>query len=93
MSEQSKWLIRSMSSFFLGWVTGAAAGAVAALLIAPQSGAETQQQLRRQAETLQREADRIVEEGRRKAEGRVAEARAAVSDRLKQGAAVLEPEG
>ena len=93
MREQTKWLIRSMSSFFLGWVTGATAGAVAALLIAPQSGAETQQQLRRQAESLRKEADRVMQDGRRKAESRVAEARTAISDRLKEGAAVLEPEG
>lgn len=93
MSERTRWFFRSVFSFLLGWIIGAAAGIVTGLLLAPRSGAETQDQLLRQAEWMREEADRAIEEVKRKAEGQVAEARSAISERLKQGATMVEPEG
>lgn len=93
MLERTKWIVRSVASFFLGWITGAAVGALTALLLAPQPGTETQEQLKRRAEALRDETDRAIDERRRRAEGKVAEARTAISERLRKGAAMLEPEG
>ncbi|MFQ5799198.1 MAG: YtxH domain-containing protein [Anaerolineales bacterium] len=91
MNEQTNGRVGTLVGFILGWLLGALAGAMTALLLAPQSGAETQKQIIRQAEAAKDEADRALEQSKRNAEGKVAQARTAFSDRLRQGAAILEP--
>ena len=65
----------SVGTVFLAMVTGALAGAVAALLLAPQTGAESREQLRTYArraeegirdigEKAGREFERVVQKGR-----------------------------
>lgn len=51
------------STFFAGAVLGAVAGAVAALLLAPQSGRETRQQIKRNAQQARVRGNLLLKEG------------------------------
>lgn len=92
MRSQMKWRLRALGTFVFGWLTGVAAGGVTALLLAPQSGTETQRRIRQQAGAMRDEADQVIEQRMQIAEGKISALRRSLSDRLKQGAAALEPE-
>jgi gas vesicle protein len=77
-------------AFILGSLIGGAAGFIYAMLSAPQSGAETQAQLRERAKALRAEANNRVETGRDSIKKSIDEQRLAVADWLEQGAAMLD---
>ncbi len=79
----------SLGSVFLGALIGALAGATVSLLMAPRSGAETQQEIRRRSRELRDEAEKHLDEGRGVAQRSVRQARTTVADWLEQGSAVL----
>ena len=62
--------------FLTGFLLGAVAGAAAALLLAPQSGEETRQQIREGGIELQSRTGDLTEAGRKRAEELAAQARA-----------------
>ena len=80
----------SAGSFLLGSMLGGAAGYVAALLLAPRSGEETQAEIRAQALAMRQKANDVVMEGRRSIEEQVDRGRHAVADWLEQGSTILE---
>ena len=80
----------SPTSFFLGSIIGAMAGAAAALLFAPQSGDEIQEEIKKKANVVWEEADLAVEKSKRLAESRIAEARNVAAEWFKEGASILE---
>jgi len=63
------------------FLLGAAVGAVAALLFAPASGAETRKKVKKLSKDLTREAKRRFEQGR-----------ARVQEAVEEGAEALQPE-
>jgi len=80
----------SAGSFLLGSLIGGAAGYVAALLLAPRSGEETQAEIRAQALALRQRANEAVVEGRRSLEEQVGRGRRTVAEWLEQGSNILE---
>ncbi len=72
--------MRKVFSFLVGFLAGAAVGAVAAILLAPYSGTELQERARTRVQAL-------VEEGRRAAAARRAELEAQLNA-FKRGAPV-----
>jgi gas vesicle protein len=66
------------------FVLGALLGAGVALLFAPRSGAETQQQIRERATKLRAAAEEKVREVQRRMEDRLERARAEVRERVDQ---------
>jgi len=82
-------------TLFKGLLFGAAAGATAAILMAPRSGQETQAELRRRSSELKDEAERRAVELRQRAGEGVKDARLGVADWLETQASHLrglEPE-
>jgi len=65
-----------LGAFLLGFVIGGLAGAVTALLLAPQSGEETRTIIRDRAIDLRDKAEQTMEEAYAQAEAAAAEARA-----------------
>ena len=83
-------------AFLLGFIVGGLAGAVTALLLAPQSGAETRTVIREKAIELKDRASETYEEAYAKAEAAAAEARArfdALAERAKTQADDLQKRG
>ncbi len=64
------------------FVLGALVGAGIALLLAPQSGAETQEDIKRQARKLRTSAEERVREAQRQIEERLGEVREGVQTRM-----------
>ena len=62
--------------FLTGFLLGAVVGAAAALLMAPQSGEETREQIRERGIELRSRASEVGEEGRKRAEELAMDARA-----------------
>lgn len=79
----------SGGALFLGALIGALAGAAAALLMAPRSGEETQEEIRRRSKELRSAAERRLDEGRDTAKQGVRQARTTVADWLEQGSSLL----
>lgn len=79
----------SAGAMMLGALLGALAGAAAALLMAPRSGQETQDELRRRSEELRSAAERRLNDGRDTAKTGVKQARTTVAEWLEQGSALL----
>ncbi len=73
-------------AFMLGSVIGGVVGALAALLMAPKSGRQTQDEIKSRAQQLRDEADRALTEGRQTLQE---EARGRVSDSLRRTALTL----
>lgn len=61
--------------FFMGLVVGGLVGAAMALLLAPQSGQQTREQIRSASLEIKERAGEAVEEARQKAEAITADAR------------------
>jgi gas vesicle protein len=80
----------SAGSFLLGSLIGGAAGYIAAMLLAPRSGEETQAEIRAQAMALRQKANEVMLEGRRSLDQQVDRGRHTVADWLEQGSAILE---
>jgi gas vesicle protein len=64
------------------FIVGALVGAGIALLLAPKSGAETQEDIRRQARKLRTAAEERVREAQRQIEERLGEVREGMASRL-----------
>lgn len=79
----------SLGSVFLGALIGALAGASVSLLMAPRSGDETQEEIRRRSRELRDEAEKRLNEGRGAAQKSVRQARTTVADWLEQGSNLL----
>ena len=79
----------STGTLILGALFGALAGAAAALLMAPRSGEETQEEIRRRGEELRSVAEERLNEGRDTAKHGVRKARTTVADWLDQGSSLL----
>lgn len=79
----------SAGTMILGALFGALAGAAAALLMAPRSGEETQEEIRRRSEELRSVAEERLNEGRDTAKHGVRKARTTVADWLEQGSSLL----
>ena len=80
----------NFGAFLLGTIVGGLIATATALLFAPQSGEQTQQQIKDRAITLRTEAEGRIEQGRQSAEAAVKKARSSVADLLKQGATALD---
>lgn len=72
------------------FILGVAVGAGIALLLAPQSGAETRQDLRRGARRLRRKARVMVEDAREQAEDLARTTSSAARDVAREARAALE---
>jgi gas vesicle protein len=80
----------SAGSFLLGSLIGGAAGYIAALLLAPRSGDETQAEIRAQAMALRQKANDAILDGRRSIEEQVERGRHTVAEWLEQGSNLLD---
>ncbi len=80
----------SVGALFLGALLGGLAGAAAGLLMAPQSGEATQQDIRARGRALRLNAEARLEEGRSQAEQKLALARIRLAEWLKQGSQILD---
>lgn len=80
----------STGAFILGSLIGGAAGFIYAMLSAPQSGAETQAEIRERAIALKSEADNRIASGRNTIRKSIDEQRLAIADWLEQGATMLD---
>lgn len=77
-------------AFILGSLIGGAAGFIYALLSAPQSGTQTQAELRDRAIALKAKANDRIEDGRSSIKKSIDEQRIAIADWLEQGATMLD---
>lgn len=77
-------------AFILGSLIGGAAGFIYAMLSAPQSGAETQAEIRDRAMALKAEANNRIDTGRSTIKKSIDEQRVAIADWLEQGATMLD---
>ena len=64
----------SVTIFLGGFVTGAAIGAIAGILLAPKSGEETREQLSEMASDVAKKTDETVKDIKRKAETLITDA-------------------
>lgn len=80
----------SAGPILLGMLTGALAGAAAALLMAPRSGEEMKGELRERGQALRDQAERRISDGRNRAGDTIRQARMTVADWLDQGSSLLE---
>jgi len=76
-------------TFILGTLIGSLIGATAGLLMAPQSGEETQQLLAEKGTELQQEAEKRIDESRHFTIEKLAEARTGIADWLSSGSEFL----
>ncbi len=65
-----------IGAFLTGFVIGGLVGAAVALILAPQSGAETREQIRQKGIELREQGEESLAEARARAEAAAAEARA-----------------
>jgi gas vesicle protein len=80
----------SAGALFLGTLMGLMAGAAAGVLMAPQSGEATKEEILARGESLRTRAEMRLHEGRSQAEHRLNKARNAMAEWLKQGSQVLD---
>jgi gas vesicle protein len=69
-----------VGAFVLGSVVGALAGALAGVLLAPKSGAETQEDIKRRMMELRDQADEAIAKGRESLETSITETRGKIFD-------------
>ena len=87
---------KSSGGFVVGLLIGGAAGAAAALLMAPQSGKETRAQIKQQAVEVEHKAEKVIADVRVKAKdemtkgrAKLADVRVKAKDELTKGKAIL----
>jgi gas vesicle protein len=76
-------------TFLLGMIWGALTSATVALLVAPDSGEETQEKIRAKVFELRDEAERTVGEGRESLNSTVEQVRGSIATWLDQGSELL----
>ena len=76
--------------FLTGFLLGTVVGAAAALLLAPQSGEETREQIHERGIELGGRAAEVTEQGRKRAEELTAEARQRAAEAKERGQLALE---
>ena len=79
-----------IGAFFSGFLVGGLVGAAAALLLAPQSGEETREQIRQRGVELQGRAEDTLGEARAKAEAVAADIKRRTEELQRQSKVVLE---
>ena len=80
----------SVQKFLAGFAVGAAIGAVAGILLAPKSGAETREMLGDMASDMAKKTDETVKDIQRKADNLITDAEEKSEDRFRRlGKAVL----
>jgi gas vesicle protein len=79
-----------IGAFFAGFLVGGLAGAAVALILAPQSGAETREQIRQKSVELQGKAEDALGEARAKAEAVAADIKRRAEELQMQSKAILE---
>jgi gas vesicle protein len=77
-------------NFILGTLIGGLAGGIAALLMAPQSGTETQHLILEKRDQLSQEAKKKVDDGKKFIDEKTDDARTLVADWLEAGSDLLE---
>ena len=77
-------------SFVAGFLLGGLIGAGAALLLAPQSGEETREQIRQKGVDLQGKAEETMAEARQKVEAVTADVKRRAEDLQQQSRVILE---
>jgi gas vesicle protein len=75
---------------FLGALMGMMAGAAAGLLMAPQSGEATKDDILERGQALRSNAEARLNEGRSQAEHKLAQARNTMAEWLQQGSQILD---
>jgi gas vesicle protein len=76
-------------AFLLGSLVGGLIASAVALLFAPQSGEQTQEQIRSKVNALRNEAEGKFSHGKQAVESAVSEARSNIADLLEQSAEML----
>lgn len=76
-------------TFLLGMIWGALTSAAVTLLVAPDSGSETQEKIRARAMELRDEAERTVGEGRESLNSTITQVRGSIATWLDQGSEIL----
>jgi gas vesicle protein len=79
-----------IGSFFAGFLVGGLVGAAVALILAPQSGAETRDQIRQKSVELQSKAGDTLDEARAKAEAVAADIKRRAEELQRQSRVLLE---
>ena len=79
-----------IGAFFAGFLVGGLVGAAAALLLAPQSGEETREQIRQKGIELQDRGEDVLAEARAKAEAVAADIRRRAEELQRQSKVILE---
>jgi len=79
-----------IGAFFAGFLVGGLVGAAAALLLAPQSGEETREQIRQKGIELQGRGEDALTEARAKAEAVAADVRRRAEELQHQSKVILE---
>jgi len=77
-------------TFILGTLVGGIIGGVTALLLAPQSGEETQQILLEKRDEMLDEAEKRLDQGREYTEEKIDQARNAVADWIENSRELLD---
>jgi gas vesicle protein len=79
-----------VGAFFAGFLVGGLVGAATALLLAPQSGAETREQIRQKSFELRDKAEDALDEARAKVEAVAADVKRRAEELQIQSRVVLE---
>jgi len=79
-----------MGAFFAGFLVGGLVGAATALLLAPQSGEETREQIRQKGIELQSKGEDTLTEARAKAEAVAADIKRRAEELQRQSKVILE---
>lgn len=82
MDKEQKKSRFSLGSFVVGVLVGAAAGAVAGLLLAPKAGAETLSELKGKLQQQQGNADKFSEEGSQQVKAWVEDTRSGLGAKI-----------
>ena len=81
---------RNTGKFLLGTLVGGAIGGITALLMAPQSGEETQKLIMEKRDQLQQDAEKRMDESQEYLEERFVEARNAIAELFSTGSQILD---
>jgi len=90
MGKTQKRGMGSAGAMFLGALMGMMAGAAAGLLMAPQSGEATKDDILERSQALRSNAEARLNEGRSQAEHKLAQARNTMAEWLQQGSQILD---
>lgn len=81
---------QNTGNFILGTLVGGIIGSIAALLMAPQSGEQTQKLILEKGESWRQDAAERIDDGRNYAEDKFNEARNTISDWFSSGSNLLD---